>query len=313
MARTGRSRGRMWTWVFALAVVATGCGRERWPSPPPVDSTTYQREHEAWLAGERAYLSEILPVTGIWPIRDGETVFGADPALPIPLPAAHVAPRAGTFRRAGDVVTVIPAPDSVLRLQDGSRLDGETQAQNVLAGPYRLTVTDVGDDRRWVAAIDTSHPAITAPPPLPSYPLDEQWRLSARFDRFDWPRQMRVPDVRGGTMEITAYGQLVFRLKGEELRLTAVGRRLGVWFKDPTNGSTTYRGYRRVTPTLGAAAVGPDGVVEDGEWIVLDFNFSNNPPCAYSRFTTCPLPPPENRLPVAIEAGLKKLSSVDGY
>ena len=114
-------------------------------------------------------------------------------------------------------------------------------------------------------------------------------------------------------MELTAFGQLVFRLQGEELRLTAIGKRLAVLFKDPTNGSTTYRGYRMVTPKLGTAAVDADDVVEDGERVVLDFNFSFNPPCAYSSFTTCPLPPPENRLPVAIEAGLKQLPSVEGY
>ena len=313
MMRTGRSMGRMWTVVFVLGVVASGCGRERWPSPPPVDSTTYQHEHEAWLAGKRAYLSEVLPVTGIWPLDEGETGFGADPALPIPLPAAGVASRAGTFRRTGDTVTVIPVSDFVLRLQDGSRLHEETHAQSVLAGPFRLEVTHVGDKRRWVAAIDTTHPAITAPPPLSSYPLDEQWRVSARFDRFDSPKVVQVPDVRGGTMEVKAVGQLVFRLKGEEYRLTAIGPRLAAWFKDPTNGATPYRGYRTVRPNLTTAAVDSSGVVEDGEWLVLDFNFSYNPPCAYSNFTTCPLPPPENRLPVAIEAGLKKLPSVDGY
>ena len=89
--------------------------------------------------------------------------------------------------------------------------------------------------------------------------------------------------------------------------MTAIGtdgkRLLNVWFKDRTNGSTTYRGYRAVRPQ----------VVEDGEWTVIDFNFASNPPCAYSNFTTCPLPPPENRLPVAIEAGLKQLPSVEGY
>ena len=297
----------MWVFAFVLAVVATGCGREQWPSPPPVVPTTYHEEHEAWLAGERAYLSEVLPITGIWPLGDGETSFGADPALPISLPAAHVPALAGAFRRVGDTVTVTPAADFALRLQDGSRLDGETQVRSVLAGPLRLEVTDVGDDRRWVAAIDTAHPAISTPPPLPSYPLDEQWRVSARFDRFDSPKRVRVPDVRGGSMEFTAVGQLVFRLKGEELRLTAIGTDgkplLNVWFKDRTNGLTTYRGYRVVRPQ----------VVEDGEWTVLDFNFSSNPPCAYSNFTTCPLPPPENRLPVAIEAGLKQLPSVEGY
>ncbi len=70
--------------------------------------------------------------------------------------------------------------------------------------------------------------------------------------------------------------------------------------KDRTNGSTTYGGYRVVKPQA----------VEDGGWTVVDFNFASNPPCAYSTFTTCPLPPPENRLPVAVEAGLKQLPSV---
>ena len=97
----------MWTWVFVLGVVAAGCGREQWPSPPPVDSTAYQQEHEKWLAGERAYLSEVLPISGIWPLDDGETSFGAEQALPIQLPAADVAPRAGAFRRVGDTITVI--------------------------------------------------------------------------------------------------------------------------------------------------------------------------------------------------------------
>ena len=99
-------------------------------------------------------------------------------------------------------------------------------------------------------------------------------------------------------MEVMAVGQLVFRLKREEFRLTAIGRRLAVWFKDPTNSSTTYRGYGVVRPQVGAAAVGPGGLVEDGTWTVLDFNSSSNPPCAYSFFTTCPLPPSENRLRV---------------
>jgi len=312
MMRTRRFVGRRWTARFLLGVVATGCGGERWPSPPPVDATTYQREHEVWLAGERAYLSEVLPIAGIWPIGDGETAFGADPALPVPLPAAGVASHAGTFLRAGDTVTVIPAQAGVLRLEDGSPIDGETEVKRVLAGPYRLEVTGAGDHRRWVSAIDTSHPAISAPPPLGSYPLDEQWRVAARFDEFDSPRVLQVPDVRGGTMKVRAVGQLIFRLKGEEYRLTAIGPRLAAWFKDPTNGSTTYRGYRTVRPTLDGVAV-DSSVVEDGQWLVLDFNFSYNPPCAYSTFTTCPLPPPENRLPVAIEAGLQKLPSVEGY
>ena len=298
---------RMWALIFVLVVAAAGCGREQWPSPPPVDAARYQKDHATWLAGERAYLSEVLPIIGIWPLADGETSFGAGPALPVSLSSAKVPLRAGVFRRAGDTVTVVPTRDFALYRTDGTRVEAETEADSILAGPFRMEITDVGDDRRWVAVIDTTHPAVTAPPPLPLYPLDERWRVAARFDAFDPPRQLRVPDVRGGTMAFTAAGQLVFRLNGEEMRLTAIAAegqpRFAVWFKDQTNGVTTYGGYRTVRPD----------VVQDGEWTVLDFNFAYNPPCAYSNFTTCPLPPPENRLPIAIEAGLKQLPSVDGF
>lgn len=294
-------------WAIALVLGAAGCGGGEWPSPPPIDAATYRAEHEKFLARERAYLSEVLPVTGIWPLEEGETSFGADESLPIPLRAEGVPLRAGTFRRAGDRVTVTPAGNFALGLEDGSQIHGETEAETILAGPFRLEVTDVGDDRRWVRAIDTTHPAITAPPEVQSFPLDEKWRVAARFDKFEAPERVRVSDVRGGSMEFTAVGQLVFRLNGEELRLIAIGfdgqDRFAVWFKDQTNGVTTYRGYRTVRPE----------VVDDGEWTVMDFNFAYNPPCAYSSFTTCPLPPPQNRLPVAIEAGLKNLPSVEGY
>jgi uncharacterized protein (DUF1684 family) len=74
-------------------------------------------------------------------------------------------------------------------------------------------------------------------------------------------------------------------------------------FKDQTNRSTTYVGYRILSP----AAVG------DGGWTVLDFNLASNPPCAYSPFTVCPTPPPENRLHVAVEAGEKRHPTANGF
>jgi len=292
---------RLSAWAFVVASAIAGCAREPWPSPPPIDAAAYKQEHDAWLAGERAYLSEVLPLSGIWPLEDGVTAFGSDPALPIVLPAAHVPPRAGIFKRTGTMVTVAPAEGATLRLDDGSRLAAEAPAAVVMTGPLRLEITDAGDDRRWVTVSDTSHPAVTNPPTLPSFPLDTRWRLAARFDSFDGPKRLRVPDVRGGTMEFAAVGELVFRVGSDELRLTAIGvdgdDRYAVWFKDETNRTTTYGGYRVVRPT----------VVADGAWTVLDFNFTYNPPCAYSQFTACPLPPPENRLPISIEAGLKKL------
>ena len=298
---------RLWAWIFVLVAGVTGCSHEPWPSPPPVDPSAYQQEHDTWLEGERALLSEVLPIIGIWPLDEGATAFGSDRSLSIVLPAGQVPSIAGTFRRTGHSVTVTPASDFALRTPDGSRIDDERDVTVVLAGPLRLEVTAVGDDRRWITVTDTTHPAVTAPPALPSYPVDDQWRVLARFDAFETPKRVRVPDVRGGSMQFTAVGQLVFPLDGKERRLTALGtkdrRHFAVWFKDRTNGSTTYGGYREVRTQA----------VENGGWTVVDFNFAYNPPCAYSKFTTCPLSPPENRLSVAVEAGLKQLPSANGY
>ena len=296
--------------ALLLMAALAGCSRsarEAWPAPPAVDPAQYAKEHQAWRDEQRAGLSYVLPITGIWELPEGETAFGGDASLPIALPAAHFAPRAGTFRRTGTTVTVVPAAKSALRLDDGSPLDAPRETDAVLAGPIRLQVADGGDDRRWVMAMDTTHPAITDPPQIEAYPLDARWRVSARFDAFDAPKPVRVPDVRGGFMAFTALGELVFPLNDQEMRLTALGeegsREFFVMFKDPTNQTTTYSGYRIVAPK----------VVKDGEWTVLDFNFALNPPCAYSTFTTCPLPPPENRVAAAVEAGLKRLPSAQGY
>ena len=74
-------------------------------------------------------------------------------------------------------------------------------------------------------------------------------------------------------------------------------------FKDDTNGTTTFNGYRMLSPQA----------VANGKWTVLDFNLASNPPCAYSKFTMCPLPPKENRLALAVEAGVKRHPTARGY
>ena len=120
----GRAMLRLCVGMFALTAVLTGCSRERWPSPPSVDPSAYEKEHAAWLAGEQAYLSEILPVIGIWPLDEGANSFGSDRSLPIVLPATQVPALSGTFHRAGNSNTVVPAAHFALRTTDGSTLEG---------------------------------------------------------------------------------------------------------------------------------------------------------------------------------------------
>ena len=294
--------------TFVIAVFALcGCTRDTWPDPPAIDRAQYQKEHDEWREEHRQNLSQVLPIVGIWTVSEGETAFGSDKTLAIALPAKHFPPRAGLVRRAGDDITVVPSPTASLRLDDGTPLTKAAAVNSFASGPIHLGITSAGDDRRWLMAMDESHPAVKNPPMVEAYPLDSRWRVSARFDAFDQPKTIRVPDVRGGEMEFMALGQLAFRIDGQEMRLTAFGEpgsdTFFVLFKDATNQTTTFRGYRMLSPK----------VVKAGDWTVLDFNFATNPPCAYSPFTVCPLPPPENKLPVAVEAGLKRLPGAIGY
>jgi uncharacterized protein (DUF1684 family) len=226
----------------------------------------------------------------------------------MPLPASATPDRGGAMRRRGDEVSIVPAPQSTVRLADGTAVTSPTKfAEGMAIGSVRLAVASLPDGRVFVTGIDENNPAFKEPPTVEAFAPDQRGRVAARFDAFERPRHVTVADVRGGTVDFTAAGQLVFKLADREWRLTAFAfgpdEPFFVMFKDRTNGASTYGGYRILSPKQ----------VKNGEFTVLDFNMASNPPCAYSPFTTCPLPPPENKLDVAVEAGLKRLPSVKGY
>ena len=289
-----------------LAVALAGCASEKWPEPPAVDQAQYQKNYQTWLDEQQETARASTKEVGIWPLQEGETPFGSDASLPIVLPAGVVPTRAGVFSRKGDTVTVTPARDVVLEVGDGGPVKTATVAAGQIAlGSVRMFVFPMGDGRQFVSASDEEHPLLKTLPSVQTYPVDMRWRVAARFDAFDAPKMMPVADVRGGTTEYPAVGYLTFRIGDREQRLIAwgsEGRDFFVMFKDATNASTTY----------GARMLNPPAVAK-GEWTVLDFNVARNPPCAYSQFTTCPLPPAENRLAVAIEAGEKRFPTGRGF
>jgi hypothetical protein len=132
----------------------------------------------------------------------------------------------------------------------------------------------------------------------PAYPAHPDWVVTGRYVAFAQPRPTTVGAAVEGLQHVyEAPGQVEFSLAGRALMLTAFNGyepgQLMVLFTDATSGVTTYaanRSLRIPPPTV------------DGQ-VTLDFNRAVNLPCAYTDLATCPLPPAENRLPVAIEAG----------
>ena len=114
----------------------------------------------------------------------------------------------------------------------------------------------------------------------------------------DPPKKVTIPNVLGDELEGSCPGAAVFTVAGETCRLEPTGNpEAGLFFVfgDATNARETYGGGRFLS------AEPPDSTGT----IVLDFNRAFNPPCVFTPFATCPLPRPENRLPVRVEAGEK--------
>jgi uncharacterized protein (DUF1684 family) len=131
------------------------------------------------------------------------------------------------------------------------------------------------------------------------FPVDSTWRIPAKLEKYDPPKQVKVPNILGSVSESESPGALVFEYEGIEFKLDPLGeslsRSLFLIFADQTNGTDTYGAGRflYVDP--------PDSLGNT----TIDFNKSYNPPCAFTAYATCPLPPSQNILPFRVTAGEK--------
>ncbi len=132
-------------------------------------------------------------------------------------------------------------------------------------------------------------------PPLKWFPIERQFRISARYTRYKQPQTMQHTDMFGETVEERIDGYVTFRFGGSTFRLDATEKADGalfIRFRDGTSGVETYppSRYCYTEPVKNGRAT-------------LDFNFAYNPPCAYTPYATCIFAPPQNTLPFRVEAG----------
>jgi uncharacterized protein (DUF1684 family) len=152
-------------------------------------------------------------------------------------------------------------------------------------------------DNYGIRLRDYKHPALMEFHGIESFPPDEEWVIRAGFEEFTEPYELNLPTVHGINERNNCPGTLRFRVGGSEQLLypTSAGDGFFIVFADETSGLETYGGGR----FLYTAKPDSDNIV------TIDFNRAYNPPCAFTPFATCPLPPRENILTVRIEAGEK--------
>jgi uncharacterized protein (DUF1684 family) len=210
----------------------------------------------------------------------------------------------GTWRATGDGRVEVTAAAADGLAVDGAPVDGTVRLEPVDGQPGVLV--EVGEckievirrtDSYALRVRDPEAITRTAFTGAPAFDVDERWVVEGRFESYAEPRPITVGAVVDGLQHFpTAVGVVRFALDGAERELVALPGKTGgltLHFRDATSGESTYGGGR----TLSVAD--PDAVGR----VTIDFNRTVNLPCAFTAFATCPLPPAENRLPVAVEAG----------
>jgi uncharacterized protein len=290
--------------VLAAAVLVCACrGAERPAVAPESQDAGYRAEVEQYRRALETKLKSDtgwLTIAGLSFLTDPETTFGSAASNDVVLPGATPA-RVGTFLLAKDGrIGVRLEPDVQVQLLDGRAFTGGAVKTDADGPPDRLVLGDVqvwvhmSGGRPAVRIRDKNNPLRKTFTGMQWYPVDPVYRIEATFEPYEKPKELQVPNLLGDVDTMVASGEVAFALRGEPQRMVAIvdGEELWFIFRDRTSGDTTYPAARFLyTPPP-----------KDGK-VVLDFNRAENPPCAFNTYTTCPLPPPQNRLKVRVEAG----------
>ncbi len=275
-------------------------------APAIAQEAGYRSDVERWRTQREDRLKADggwLTVTGLFWLKDGVNSFGSAPANDIVLPAG-VPGRAGVFELRQGKVTVRLQP-SVTAAVGGEPFVSREMKTDRDGSPDVLTIARVSmhviqrGQRFGVRLKDMDAAARRQFTGLSWFPVDESYRVTARFVPYAPPRPLSVPNILGEIEEMRSPGYALFTLEGKEVRLEPVlespgAQELFFIFRDTTAGKETYPAGRFLYSSL----------PRDGS-VVLDFNKAYNPPCAFTRFATCPLPPRSNKLDIRIAAGEK--------
>lgn len=269
---------------------------------PNTLDAAYREEQSRWRSERETSLKADggwLTVTGLFWLQAGENPVGTGRSNAVRLPAGSPE-RLGRFLLEGDRVRFtpsvpgtqlngIPVPDEGAEIRPYQK-DGDDM---ITFGSLQFLLLERGD-RRGIRLRDNQSQARREFSGLKWYPIDEKWRIVGRFTPSPDASQIVYETVIGDQQVLESAGFVTFSLGGQELTLEAglSDNRLFFVFRDETARSETYPAGRFLYADYPA-----------GETVELDFNRAYNPPCAFTPYATCPLPPPQNRLPVEIRAG----------
>ena len=270
------------------------------PAPIVQETQTWHDKRVSRLMAEDGWLS----LVGLHWLQVGDNTVGSDVASAVRLPAS--APRqVGSLMLSKEGKVSFEVASGVALLRQGEPFAGGKVLTDALGEPdvFRLGTVRFMVIRRGartaVRVKDSEAETRKRFRGIPRYVPRAAWRVDAHFEPSVSPRRILVPNILGETEDMMYPGALTFTLDGKKYRLDPVieegENQLFIIFGDETNHTDTYHSGRFLS-----AAMPVNGHV------ILDFNRAYNPPCAFTAYATCPLPPPQNRMETRVEAGEKR-------
>ncbi|WP_159466656.1 DUF1684 domain-containing protein [Dyadobacter sp. 3J3] len=264
--------------------------------------SVYENEIKEWRKGRIAELKSeqgYLNLAGLFWLEDGKNSFGGDASNKFIFPSDRSPASLGEFILENGQVTLIAKPEAEIYANNElvTKLKIFPSDQEIVLKHKTLRWFVIQRGEKYAVRLkDLDSPYLKDFKGIESFPITEYWKVKAKFEP-TVGRKISILDVTGRLSEQESPGVLVFYVKGKEYRLDALseGETFFILFGDKTNKKETYGGGRFVYTSL------PDA---DGH-VVLDFNKAYNPPCAFTPYATCPLPPKQNQLALEVTAGEK--------
>lgn len=280
-----------------------------------LDPATEQADILAWRQQRFASLtsdSGWLTLAGLFWLNPGSNSFGSGSGNDLVLNNSALAATAGAFDVERGAVTFSARPDGGVTL-NGRQFDSVALSSDaggepttLASGPLRFFVIERAG-KLAVRVRDLNNPRRLEFRGLEYFPISTDWAVSARFVPYPPGKRIRIVNILGMEEDDVSPGAVVFNRHGRTYRLDTVlegpnETQLFIMFADATSGHETYGGGRFLYIPRPA-----------GTTVLVDFNKAFNPPCALNDFATCPLPPPQNRLQVAVRAGELKYAGAPAH
>ena len=271
------------------------------------DAAGERADVERWQAKRLEHLTSDtgwLTLAGLFWLKDGTNTFGSAKSNALRLEHPALAPKAGTFEKSGSSVRFVANPKAGITVAGKPATtvalvpDTKDEPTVLESGPVSFFLIE-RDGRYGVRVRDQNNPHRVHFSGLQYFPISNDWAFDARFEPYAPRRHIPITNILGMEENMDSPGALVFNKDGHEYRLDTVleepdATELFVMFADGTSGKETYGAGRFLYLPLPVNGKVP-----------LDFNKAYSPPCAFNDFATCPLPPPQNRLGLRVEAGEK--------